>query len=167
MRIWARLRLAIIPAAVTAAIFAATASAAIVIHEGKGPGGARLGQIDSKAAGFLGKNGGLQRDSNYGSRVVYWINFGAKMRDGRYPCEMLSDSRHRVFQFSFNSPAYVTGKGIKVGSSQAKLESAYAGLKRIHTPKFTHYILGKRRPFTDFWVLNKTQRVYQIIVRSR
>jgi hypothetical protein len=39
-------------------------------------------------------------------------------------------------------------------------------MKRIHTTKFDHYILGWR-PYTDFWVLNKTQRVYQIIVRSK
>jgi hypothetical protein len=93
------------------------------------------------------------------------MDFGAK-RGGRYPCEMLSDSAHLVFQFSFNSPVYVTAKSIKVGSSEAQLIAAYPGMKRSHTPKFNHYILGKR-PYTDFWVLNSSQRVYQVIVRSK
>lgn len=152
-------------AAVAALVFASTAMAAVVIHEGKGPGGARLGQIDTEAARYLGKHTALQRDTNYGSRVVYWMSFGKK-RGGRYPCELLSDSRHRVFQFSLNSSVYVTGGGIKVGSSESQLEAEYAGMKRIHTPKFNHYISGGR-PYTDFWVLNATHRVYQIIVRSK
>jgi hypothetical protein len=166
MKIGKRSRFAITAAAAAAMLFASGATAALVVHEGKGPGAARLGQLDSKAAGFLGKHGALQRDANYGSRVVYWINFGARMPGGRYPCEMLSDSQHRVFQFSFNSPAYVTAGGIRVGSSEAKLKAAYPLIASSRTPKFTHYVWGKR-PFTDFWVLNQTQRVYQIIVRAK
>jgi hypothetical protein len=152
-------------AAVLAALTAASLAGAAIIHEGKGPGQARLGQIDTSAALLLGKHSGLQRDPNYGSRVVYVVDFGTK-KVGRYPCEMLSDSAHRVFQFAFNSPAYVTAKGIKVGSSEAALTAAYSGLKRTHTPKFDHYVWGKR-PYTDFWVLNSTRRVYQVIVRSK
>ena len=152
-------------AATFAVLVVASMASAAVIHEGKGPGRARLGQIDTSAARFLGKHGGLQRDPNYGSRVVYLMNFGKK-KGGRYPCEMLSSSTHRVFQFSFNSPVYVTAKGIKVGSSEARLVAAYTGMKRSHTPKFNHYVWGKR-PYTDFLVLNKTQRVYQVIVRSK
>jgi hypothetical protein len=166
MRIRQRLSFAIAPAVFVALMFAATATAAVVIHESKGPGGARLGQIDTAAARSLGKHTALQRDPNYGSRVVFWMSFGSPASGGRYPCEMLSDSRHRVFQFSFNSALYTTNKGVRVGSSESKLTAAYVGMKRVHTPKFNHYILGKR-PFTDFWVLNKTQRVYQIIVRSK
>ncbi len=152
-------------AGLVALAVASTATAAVVIHENAGPGGARLGQIDAKAAAFLGMNGGLQRDPNYGSRVVYSMSFGKK-KNGRYPCEMLSNSAHRVFQFSFNSPIYVTSNGIKVGAGETQLTAAYPGMKRIHTPKFNHYVWGKR-PYTDFWVLNTTQRVYQIIVRSK
>jgi hypothetical protein len=152
-------------AAVLAALTAASLAGAAIIHEGKGPGQARLGQIDTSAALLLGKHGGLQRDPNYGSRVVYVVDFGTK-KAGRFPCEMLSDSAHRVFQFAFNSPAYVTAKGIKVGSSEAALTAAYSGLRRTHTPKFDHYVWGKR-PYTDFWVLNSTRRVYQVIVRSK
>lgn len=152
-------------AAALVALAVASLAAATVIHEGKGPGRARLGQIDTRAAGFIGKHGGLQRDPNYGSRVVYVMDVGTK-KGGRYACEMLSSSTHRVFQFSFNSPAYVTDKGIRVGSSETQLTAAYSGIKRNHTPKFNHYIWGKR-PYTDFWVLNSTQRVYQIIVRSK
>lgn len=156
----------VLAATLVALVAVSTATGAAVVHEGKGPGRARLGQIDTKAAGYLGKHSALHRDPNYGSRVVYWMNFGKKLSDGRYPCEMLSNSAHRVFQFSFNSPSYVTSKGIKVGSSEAKLTAVYPGMKRVHTPKFNHYISGKR-PYTDFWVLNTTQRVYQIIVRSK
>jgi hypothetical protein len=155
----------LISAAVLAALTAASLASAAIIHEGKGPGQARLGQIDTSAALFLGKHTGLQRDPNYGSRVVYAVDFGTR-KAGRYPCEMLSDSAHRVFQFAFNSPVYVTARGIKVGSSEAALTAAYGGLKRTHTPKFDHYVWGKR-PYTDFWVLNSTQRVYQVIVRSK
>ena len=147
------------------ALTVASIASATVIHEGKGAGQARLGQIDTSVARLLGKHTGLQRDPNYGSRVVYVTDFGTK-RAGRYPCEMLSNSTHRVFQFSFNSPVYVTARGIKVGSSEADLTSAYPGMKRSHTPKFDHYVLGAR-PYTDFWVLNSTKRVYQVIVRSK
>ena len=150
----------------TVLIFVSEGMAAVVIREGKGAGGALLGQIDTKAATFLGRHGSLQRDPNYGSRVVYWINFGTRIRDGRYPCEMASDAGHRVFQFSFNSAAYVTSRGVKVGSTEALLTAHYGRITRIHTTKFNHYIFGSR-PFTDFWVLNKTQRVYQIVVRSK
>lgn len=166
MKIRDRLGIATVLAAIIGIVFASNAPAAVVIHEGKGPGGARLGQIDTKAARYLGKHSVLHRDPNYGSRVVYWMNFGKKLSGGRYSCEMLSNSTHRVFQFSFNSSSYVTSKGIKVGSSEEKLTAAYVGMKRTHTPKFDHYVWGKR-PYTDFWVLNSTQRVYQIIVRSK
>lgn len=165
MRMRRRFGLLLFSGLLVALILAVIASAATVIHEGKGPGRARLGQVDSKAAGFLGKHTGLQRDPNYGSRVVYVMGFGEK-KAGRYPCEMLSDSAHKVFQFSFNAPVYVTAKGIKVGSSETQLTAAYPGMRRNHTPKFNHYISGKR-PYTDFWVLNTTKRVYQIIVRSK
>ncbi len=164
MKIRQRLSFATVFVAITSLAFVSTATA-VVIHEGKGPGRARIGQIDTTAARYLGKHTALQRDPNYGSRVVYWMSFGKKS-GGRYACELLSDSKHRVFQFSFNSSAYVTGAGIKVGSSESQLAAAYAGMKRIHTPKFNHYVSGGP-PYTDFWVLNKTQRVYQIIVRSK
>jgi hypothetical protein len=156
-------------ASATAAIALAQAvsgAGPVVIREAKGAGKAKLGQTDTVAAARLGRHRPLQRDPNYGSRVVYWINFGSRMRDGRYPCEMLSNSRHRVFQFSFNSKKYVTRKGIRVGSTAKRLSTRYPHMRRIHTTRFDHYVLGKR-PFTDFWVLNKTHRVYQIIVRSK
>lgn len=165
MRMRQRFGFLLFATTLVALVIVSTAVAATVIHEDKGPGRARLGQIDTGAALFLGKHTGLQRDTNYGSRVVYLMSFGTK-KAGRYACEMLSNSNHRVFQFSFNSPAYVTAKGIKVGSSESQLTAVYAGMKRNHTTKFNHYILGKR-PYTDFWVLNSSQRVYQIIVRSK
>lgn len=140
-------------------------AAAVAIKEGRGAGRARLGQLDTKAAGYLGRHGASQRDPNYGSRIVYWINFGKKT-NGRYPCEMASNAAHRVFQFSFNSSTYVTSKGVRVGSKEEALTARYGQMKRIHTTKFNHYVLGKR-PFTDFWVLNKTGRVFQIVVRSK
>jgi len=152
-------------AAALLALAVVSLAAGAVIREGAGVGKARLGQVDTAAAASLGKHTGLQRDPNYGSRVVYVIGFGKKS-GGRYPLEMLSSATHRIFQFSFNSSAYATARGIKVGSSEAKLVAAYSGMKRIHTPKFNHYIWG-RRPYTDFWVLNSSQRVYQVIVRSK
>ncbi|MGA9761060.1 MAG: hypothetical protein WBQ14_01375 [Gaiellaceae bacterium] len=163
MRMQRRFGLVVFAALVALAV--SSVASATVIREGKGAGQARLGQIDTSVASLLGKHTGLQRDPNYGSRVVYVMDFGKK-KAGRYPCEMLSNSTHHVFQFAFNSPAYVTARGIKVGSSEAALTAAYSGMKRAHTPKFDHYILGKR-PYTDFWVLNSTRRVYQIIVRSK
>ena len=166
MKVFQRLALAIAVTMVTASMLVSVAAAAIVIQVGKGAGKARLGQIDTRAAGYLGSHGQPQRDPNYGSRVVYLIDVGGKMGNGRYPCEILSNSSHEVFQFAFNSPAYVTEKGIRVGSSETELSARYAGMKRIHTTKFNHYVLGSR-PFTDFWVLNSTQRVYQIIVRLK
>jgi hypothetical protein len=165
MKMRQRFGFLVFAAALVALAVASMATAGVVIHEGKGPGRARLGQIDSNAARYLGKHTGLQRDPNYGSRVVYLMSFGTK-RGGRYPCEMLSNSTHRVFQFSFNAPVYVTARGIKVGSSESQLAAAYSGMKRNHTPKFNHYTWGKRA-YTDFWVLNKTKRVYQVIVRSK
>lgn len=162
-----RLRLVfLIAAAAVAAVVVSTAVAAVVIHEGKGAGKARLGQVDTVAAAYLGPHGPLQRDPNYGSRVVYWIDFGKRMGAGRYPCEMLSDASHRVFQLSFNTPAFRTAKGIAVGSREALLRARYPHLRLNHTTRFDHYVLG-RRPFTDFWVLNSTQRVYQIVLRSK
>jgi hypothetical protein len=165
MKIWQRVVLMFALMA-TVLIFASEGMTAVAIHEGKGAGKARLGQIDTTAATYLGRHGSLQRDPNYGSRVVYWIDFGGRMRDGRYPCEMASDAEHRVFQFSFNSAVYVTSRGIKVGSTEALLTARYSRMTSIHTTKFNHYILDGR-PFTDFWVLNKTRRVYQIVVRSK
>ena len=165
MKMRHRFSFLVLAATLVALTVVSIATGAAVIREGQGVGRARLGQIDTRAAVYLGKNSGLQRDPNYGSRVVYVMGFGKKS-GGRYPCEMLSDSMHRVFQFSFNSPAYVTAKGIKVGSSESQLTADYSGMKRNHTPKFNHYIWGKR-PYTDFWVLNSNQRVYQIIVRSK
>lgn len=161
-----RQRTAILIASTAISLTLVSAAAAVVIHEGKGASRARLGQTDSRAAGFLGRHGVSQRDPNYGSRIVYWIDFGKKMKDGRYPCEMASNAAHLVFQFSFNSPAYVTSKGVRVGSTEKVLTARYGQMKRIHTTKFNHYVLG-RRPFTDFWVLNKTGRVFQIVIRSK
>ncbi|MHB8060257.1 MAG: hypothetical protein ACYDHO_05440 [Gaiellaceae bacterium] len=161
-----RQRTVILIASIAISLTLVSAAAAVVIREGKGAGRARLGQTDSRAAGLLGRHGALQRDPNYGSRIVYWINFGKRMKDGRYPCEMASNAGHRVFQFSFNSSAYVTSKGIRVGSREEVLTARYARMKRIHTTRFNHYVLGSR-PFTDFWVLNATGRVYQIVVRSK
>jgi hypothetical protein len=166
MKVSRRLAFVVMLAVTASIVVSAAVAATVVIHEGKGPGKARLGQIDTKAAGFLGSHGQLQQDPNYGSRVVYLIDVGTKMANGRFPCEMLSNSGHAVFQFAFNSAAFVTEKGIRVGSSESQLVARYAGMKRNHTTKFNHYVLGGR-PFTDFWVLNSSQRVYQIIVRSK
>jgi hypothetical protein len=165
MKIWQRVMLTIALMA-TVLIFVSEGIAAVVVREGKGAGKARLGQIDTTAATYLGRHGSLQRDPNYGSRVVYWIDFGGRMSDGRYPCEMASDAGHKVFQFSFNSAAYVTSRGIKVGSTEALLTARYSRMTTVHTTKFNHYILGGRA-FTVFWFLNKTRRVYQIVVRSK
>jgi len=94
------------------------------------------------------------------------MEFGSKMKDGRYPLEMLSNSKHKVIQFTFNTKKYVTSKGIKVGSSESSLTSKYTSMKRHHTTRFNHYVLGSR-PFTDFWVMNSSGRVYQVIVRAK
>jgi hypothetical protein len=161
-----RQRTAVLIAFTAISLFLVSTAAAVVIHEGRGAGRAQLGQTDSNAAKYLGPHGVLQRDPNYGSRIVYWIDFGKKLKDGRYPCEMASNAAHKVFQFSFNSSAYVTSKGVRVGTGEDVLTARYGQMKRIHTTRFNHYVLGMR-PFTDFWVLNQTGRVFQIVVRSK
>lgn len=164
MKVWKRLALATL--LVGATLSCTAIAGAAVIREGKGAGRARLGQIDTTAATHLGLHSSPQLDDRYDTRT-YVTHIGKRMRNGRYPAEMHSTAAHKVFQFTFNSASYATPKGIKAGSTESKLRAAYPSLRLKPGSVYNHYILGKRRPFTDFWVSNKTQRVYQIIVRSK
>ncbi len=166
-KLWKRTALAtLLVAAATMLVTAAVAAAAAVIHEGEGAGKARLGQLDTTAASYLGIHGDPQLDDRYDTKV-YVTYVGRQMKNRRYPCELHSTAAHKIFQFTFNSSAFATAKGIRVGSAEPRLVALYPSLRAKPGTVYNHYILGKKRPFTDFWVSNKTHRVYQIVIRSK
>lgn len=161
------LRRTLLVAVVAATVIsvATPGAAAVRIYEGKGVASARLGMRDSTAASKLGKVTRQYRDRSYAGRVVYRYCFGRKLRSGRYPLEVFSDKARKVFQFTANSGAYVTAKGIKVGSTAQALQDAYGSkLTKNSGSVYTRYTLG-RAPATDFYV--KSGKVTSIVVRSR
>jgi hypothetical protein len=77
---------------------------------------------------------------------------------------MYSNRKRSVFTFVVNSSGYQTRKGIRVGSAEAALKSAYGtALKAYPGPVYTRYALGGRAG-TDFYV--KSGAVRRIVIRS-
>lgn len=143
----------------------ATAAAKLIIHVNKGIGAATLGMREAAAIKAIGsKPSRSGRDTEYEGRVVYYKMFGKANKNGEYPLEVYSDTKRRVFMYAFNSPAYPTDAGIRVGSSEDALKKAY-GSKLLNKPGrvYNHYWLGGKTG-TDFFV--KGGVVTQIIVRS-
>jgi hypothetical protein len=144
----------------------APAFALVRIRENWGVSNAKLGMTDSAAVRILGRPAKSGRDTSYARQIVYSYCWGKRLRNGKYPLQMYSRGNRLVFQFTVNSNAYVTAKGIKVGSSEASVKKAYGtALKRkkpIGSP-YTTYSLGGRTG-TDFIVLRGV--VTQIIVRT-
>lgn len=140
-----------------------TSLAATMIVENRGVGGARLGQRDAKAARGIGRVVRKKRDNSYENQVVWVYYFGRRV--GRaYAVQMYSNKRHIVFAFVINGSGYRTRKGIGVGSTESRLQSAYGSALRTYPgPVYTRYALGGR-PGTDFYV--KSGRVVRIMIRS-
>jgi hypothetical protein len=163
MKVLKKTILVVVMATAVTLVAASAAQAKVIIHEGKGVGKARLGMVDTTAAKYLGAHQAMQRDSNYGSRVVYVIEFGKKT-GGRYALEMLSNASHKVFMFTCNSAGYLTAKGIKAGSTESLLTAKYgSSLRRLPLSIYTWYTLGTH-PYTQFIVKKSTHRVFQIII---
>ena len=163
MRRGTRFGFSVTVAIVVALIVPALAAAlSIIIYVNSGVAGATLGMRDSTAAKKIGKVVKSGRDSSYEGQTVYYFYFGTKS-GGKYPIEMYSNSRHKVFTFVVNSYKYRTLKGVRVGTSEAALKKAYPGLKRHPGPVYIRYSLGTRTG-TDFYV--KSQRVQRIVVRT-
>lgn len=137
----------------------------LVIHVNKGIGKATLGMSESQAVKAIGtKPSRSGKDTEYEGRLVYYKMYGKANAGGEYPLEMYSNKKRKVFMFVFNSTAYPTDEGTKVGSSEESLKQAYGSkLKSKSGRIYTHYWLGDKTG-TDFYV--KDGKVSQIIVRS-
>jgi len=138
-----------------------------VLGSVRGVASAKLTYRDSRNASIIGRVTRSGRDTRYSGRVVYYYYFGTKSAtSGRYPLEMFSNGSHNVFQFTINSASYPTSKGIRVGSSEAALKSAYAsaGLTGPTGSTYRRYTIGPG-PFTDFYC--KNGKVTSIVMRTR
>ena len=152
--------------AVVLALGASSALASVTIHENAGVGKARLGRTDKHDKAYLGKVTAYYVDAAYSS-PTYCYAFGKRLSYHRYALQMFSNSHHVVFEFACNTARYVTTKGVKVGSTKARLKSTYGSkLKRHAAGQYWRYTLG-HKPYTDFYVKKATGRVFEIIVRSR
>ena len=130
------------------------------IYPSKGIGSARLGMGDKKAAKYIGKIVKSGKDNNYPGQTVYYFYFGKKS-GGKYAIEMYSNKKHIVFGFVVNSSAYATAKGVKIGSTEAKLKSAYPSVTLVGGSTYTHYRLATN-PCTDFYCKGGKVRIIQI-----
>jgi hypothetical protein len=136
---------------------------AVVIRENLGVSNARLGSADWAAIKILGKPAKSGRDTSYARQIVYYFYWGRRLSSGKYPLQMYSRGNRLVFTFICNSSAYVTPKGIKVGSSEAALKRAYgSALKRYWNPVYIRYRTSARTGWTDYYV--RRGAVAQIIV---
>ncbi|HEY3374920.1 MAG TPA: hypothetical protein VGK02_07665 [Candidatus Aquicultor sp.] len=148
---------------ITAAV-SAQAATKLVIHVNKGFGAVKLGVTDTNAVKAIGKPSKSGKDSEYEGRVVYYKFYGKANKNGEYPLEIYSDTKHKVFMFAINASAYPTDEGTKVGSTEAQLKAKYGkNLKFKAGRVYNHYWLGSKVG-TDFFV--KAGKVTQIIVRS-
>ena len=166
MAVARRITLVALLTAVVLALGASSALASVTIHENAGVGKARLGRKDDANTAYLGKVTAYYEDTAYSS-PTYCYAFGKRLAYHRYALQMFSNSHHVVFEFACNTAKYVTTKGVKVGSTKARLKAKYGSkLKRHAAGQYWRYTLGNK-PYTDFYVKKKTGRVFEIIVRSR
>ncbi len=148
-------------------------AATVSLYPGLGVGSARLGSLDSSAVTALKKAFALTGkgvDNNYAGQRVYYYYFGKALPHNRneaphYPVEMYANKSHRVFIFEVNSPTCVTGKGIRVGSTEAQLQAAYGStLKKRTTPTYYLYSSGTARNHTDYYVGKGTRRITRVLI---
>jgi hypothetical protein len=142
----------------------ATAYAAVSrIYENRGVRTARLGQGVALAARRIGHVVLKKRDASYAGRVV-WVRYFGRKRSGKYALELYSNKSGKVFAFVVNQNTYATAKGIRVGSTEAALTTAYGAiLKSNPGPVYNRYTLGGRVG-TDFYVRGGV--VTKIVVRT-
>jgi hypothetical protein len=142
-----------------------------IVETGKsrGIGTARVGMTASACVSRLGKPTASGKDTSY-DYTVWWYAWGKK-KSGRYPLKMYAriiKSKRTTFQFDVNSSAYVSTKGVKVGSTEEKLTDTYGDdLHRTETSVYTYYTLPASvtgGPKTDFIV--KDAAVKMIFVRK-
>jgi hypothetical protein len=178
MRVHGMLRAAVAMLACTCLLAPAIAGAAVVhelnnvrnpvIYLSSGIHDARLGMTDTKVKTRVGfARVGTKKDTSYAGQTVYKSWFGKRIRAGVYAVMTYSTSKHIVWMFEINSSAPKTRKGIHVGSTAAALEKAYATLTKTVGDKATTYTYGAvRGKGTDFYVLNSTKKITQILVRN-
>jgi hypothetical protein len=148
-------------------------AATVTLYPGTGVGGARLGAADSSAVIALKKVLPLKVsrvDNNYAGQRVYEYFFGAPLAHKateapHYPVEMYANKSHRVFIFEVNSPMFVTANGIKVGSTETQLRTAYvSALKKRTTPTYYIYWTGTMSNRTDFYVSRSSKKIARILI---
>lgn len=141
------------------------ALATIRIWEGLGIGSARLGYHDSTCIRSLGiRVARSGRSTEYEGQTVYYAYLGTRLSNGSYPLEIYSNASRHVFIFVVNGTGFATGRGVRVGTTEAALRRAYgASLRRVPGSVYTKYVLGGRKG-TDFYV--RSGLVRQIMVRT-
>ncbi len=142
-----------------AVVAPATAHAATIVVN-KGVNTARLGMKDTTAAKRIGKVKKYKVDRDYqGSGKTYYIRYFGTKSGGHYSVVMYSNSKHKVNAFMVYSAKYKTSKGIRVGSTVAKLKSAYGsklkyvgGAYRLKASTGSTYFNTKSGKVTSIWV---------------
>jgi hypothetical protein len=131
------------------------------IYENSGVKAARLGMTDSTAASKIGGKRKFVRDSSYDTTV--WAYFFGTKSGGKYPVEMYSKGKHKVFEFVINCTTLKTSNGSRVGTAESTLVARYGSrLTKTVGPVYTDYHMGTSSGRTDFYVRNG--KVQQIVI---
>ena len=174
MKLRSRVAVATLLAAVMLLVAATPALGVIRIYEmGTNPykmgvGAARLKMDHATAQRKVGGTWTrILRDTNYRSQVVYYSGRYPKVSSTRYSLQVYSNRYKKVTSFWCNSSAFVTTKGVTVGTTERVLKTKYGTALRlkINGSVYRTYSIGSRTG-TDFIVQRSTGKVKQIVVRT-
>jgi hypothetical protein len=152
-------------------IVLAAHAATVPLYPGSGVGGARLGATDTTAVIALKRAFAITRqgrDDNYANQRVYFYYFGKRLAGDHYPVEMYAKRDHHVFLFEVNSPLCATSKGIRVGSTESQLRTAYGSAIRTRTTSSTNpyrmYFSGTTTNRTDYYVRKSDGKIARVLI---